>query len=95
MALATVATWVACQFLLATDPNILAYNDSLAQLKTGSTLGGVSRMVCRVDLHGGTDLRTSANRHWHHVQDYAVEIQEHVFAEMDVKAIVAMERRAD
>lgn len=41
------------------DPNVLTDEDRLTELKTRSTFGGVSRMVSRVDLHGGTDLRPS------------------------------------
>ena len=55
--------------------------------------GRVARVVGREYLHRRPDLRAVADRDLHHVEDHAVEVQEH--ARADVEAVVTVERRPD
>ena len=52
-------------------------------------------MIGGVDLHRRPDLGAVADHDLDHVEDDAVEIQEHAVAEADVVAVVAMKRRTD
>ena len=67
----------------------------LAGFPAFAALRGIARVVGRVDLHRGADLRAVADLHAHHVEDHAVEIEEHAAAQMHVEAVVAMEGRPD
>src|SRR5204863_6758669 len=69
--------------------------DRTAELQTRAPLHWIAWVVGREYLHPWPDLRALADRDLHHVEDHAVEIQEHVRAQTDVEAVVAVERRSD
>ncbi|MNE57724.1 hypothetical protein D3C80_1527080 [compost metagenome] len=52
-------------------------------------------MVGGVDLHRRANLAIVADVHRQHIEDHAVEVHERIAANVDVVAIVAIERRAD
>ena len=72
----------------ATDPDVSADLDRLAEF-FAATLVGVHRMHRRVDLHGRAELGVVTDSHVTHIQNDAVEIEEHTFAQFDVDAVVA------
>ena len=54
---------------------------------------GVHRMRGGVDLHGRAEQRVVADADLAHVEHDAVEVEEALAAEVDVRAVVAKERR--
>jgi hypothetical protein len=52
-------------------------------------------MVGGVDLDCWPDLRPVTDRHFDHVEDHAVEVEEHARADRDIEPVVAEERRPD
>ena len=58
-----------------------------------ATQPGVERVHRRVDLHCRAEEREAADTHRAHVQDDAVEVEEDALPELDVRAVVAEERR--
>jgi len=44
-------------------------------------------------LHTGADLGPVTDGHRDHIQDHAIEIEEHALAQADIEAVIAMERR--
>jgi hypothetical protein len=79
----------------APDPDVAANAHRPSELQTSSPLLGIMGMVGSVDLHRWPDLRSFTNRHFHHVEDDAVEVEEGVGSHLDVEAIVTVKGRAD
>src|SRR5262245_17670420 len=79
----------------AADPDIAADAHGTAKLEPGTPRVGITRMVRSINLHGGADLGTIADRHLDDVKDDAIEVEEDAVAEADVVAIVAMKWRPD
>ncbi len=52
-------------------------------------------MVGGVELHRRPDLRAGADVHLDHIENHTVEIEKGAFAQVDVVAVVAVERRPD
>jgi len=52
-------------------------------------------MVGGKNLHARTDLRARTDPHWHYIEHSASEIEKHALAEVNVIAIVTVERRSD
>ena len=76
----------------AADPHVRADVDRLPKLPL-SSLPGVHRMHRRIDLHRGTEEREAADSNRTDVEHDAIEIEEHAFTELDVRTVVAEERR--
>ena len=53
----------------------------------------VHRMSGRVDLHGGGDECIVADLHVAYIEDDAIEVEIDTFAEIDITAVIAIERR--
>src|SRR5690606_40503093 len=70
------------------------YLDRLSELLV-PTLLGVPRVRRRVDLHGRAEERERPDAHGADVEDHAVEVEEHPLSELDVRAVVTVERRLD
>src|SRR5690606_28674720 len=68
------------------DPDGLAILLAAAQLR-------LEWMQRGVDLHGGAEQREAADPHPADVQDDAIEVEEHPLTELDVRAVIAIERR--
>jgi hypothetical protein len=76
----------------ATHPDVRADGDRLAELLSASELRA-EWMRRRVNLHCGAEQREIPNPHRTHVQHDAVEVEEHAFPQLDVRAVVTEERR--
>src|SRR5690606_4724476 len=76
----------------APDPSARADRYRLAELLAPAHLG-IEGMRRGVDLHGRAEKREAADADMAHVQHDAIEIEEHALAELDVRAVVAIERR--
>src|SRR5690606_27654202 len=76
----------------AAYPYIRPYLHRLAELLSPARLR-VERMHGRVDLHGRTEHRVLADAHRAYVEHDAVEVEEDPLAQLDVRAVVAVERR--
>src|SRR5690606_19671688 len=63
------------------------------ELKSLPSLRSVHRMHRRVNLHRWTEQRKIANRHRHHIQYHAIEVEENFSPERDVTAVITKERR--
>ena len=72
----------------ATNPDVSADLDRLAEF-FAATLFGIHRMHRRVDLHGRAEQGVVTDSHLTHIQNDAVEIEEHTFAQFDVDTVVA------
>jgi hypothetical protein len=68
---------------------------TLRPIETGPTFDRVARVIGRVDLDSGSDLRARTYLDSDDVENNAVEVYKSVFAEMDIVAIVAIKRRPD
>ena len=76
----------------AADPYVRSDFDGLAVLLTSPQLG-VHRVHGREDLHARPEERVVADPHVADVEHDAVEVEEHPLAELDVRPVVAEERR--
>src|SRR5713226_10020012 len=79
----------------ATYPDVAADPHRSSEFEPAAPRFGIPGMVGGVDLRRGSDLGAIADRDLDHIEDDAIEIQEHPVAEADVVAVVAKERRAD
>ena len=79
----------------AADPDTPADANGAAELKSGSALRRIARMVGGVDLDGRADLRAVPNGHLNHIENNTVEIEECARPEPDIEAVITEERRAD
>src|SRR5712671_2054538 len=77
------------------DPDVAADPHRTSEFEPAAPRFGIPGMVGGVDLRRGSDLGAIADRDLDHIEDDAIEIQEHPVAEADVVAVVAKERRAD
>ena len=78
----------------APDPHISSDPDRLSKLKPCFATVSIPWMICRQDLHIGTDLRHVADVHCADIQNDAAVIKEHIVAQMDVVSIVGVEGRS-
>ena len=76
-------------------PDISAKGDRSAELEHPATLHRIARMIGREYLLARTNLRARTDPHWHYIEDRASKIEECALTQMDVVAIVAVERRPD
>src|SRR5688572_31838282 len=76
----------------APDPHVGANLDRLPVLLTPALLR-VHRVERRQNLHAWAKERVITDAHEADVEDDAVEVEEHALAEIDVRAVVAEERR--
>src|SRR5687767_1233879 len=76
----------------AAHPDVGPNLDRLPELFTPPQFR-VERVHGRINLHGRPEKREAADAHRAHVQDDAVEVEEDTFAELDVGAVIAEERR--
>jgi hypothetical protein len=81
----------------AADPDAVADGDGQAELGPVEAVaqGGVERVAGAVDLDVGAEQDVVADGHLGAVQDDAPEVHVAVGAELDVEAVVALERRLD
>lgn len=76
----------------ATNPDIRADLDRLSEFLLSAQLG-IKRMQWRQNLHAGPEERVVADSHFAYIEHDAVEIEEYPCAKVDVRAVVAVERR--
>ena len=76
----------------AAHPDVRSDVDRLAEFFAAPLLR-VERVQRRVDLHRRSKQGEVADPHRTDVQDNAVEIEEHPLAELDIRTVVAIERR--
>src|SRR3546814_6402765 len=79
--------------LRAAEPDVEADTYRAPELQPGGARGRVARVVGGEDLHARRDLGAVADRHFAHVEDHAVEVEEHAVAQANIEAVVAVERR--
>ena len=79
----------------APDPDITPDMDRATKFQAGSPTSRVAWVIGRKDLNARPDLRLVSNGDLHHVEDDAVEVQEHAHTETNVEAVVAVKRRPD
>ena len=76
----------------AADPHVSADVNRLTEF-FAAPLFGVQGMHWRVDLHRRAKQCVVTDAHVAHIQNHAIEIEEHTLAQLDVDAVVAKERR--
>jgi hypothetical protein len=79
--------------IIAPPPTQTSDPISIALPNSFSTpLLGIERVQRRIDLHRRSEQSEIADPHRADIQDDAVEVEEDAFAELDVRAVVAIER---
>src|SRR5690606_15957497 len=78
-----------------TDPDVPPDAARPTELQARLARCRLARMIRGEYLHTGADLGPVTDGHRDHIQDHAIEIEEHALAQADIEAVIAMERRPD
>ncbi len=76
----------------ATDPHVRADLDRFSELLRPAQLA-IKRVQRCQNLHAGSEQRVVADSHFAYIKHDAVEVEEHPSTEVNICAIVAVERR--
>jgi len=77
----------------AANPNGVANRDWGGKLSSGEADGGISRVICRVDLHVGSAEDIIANMHRVAIENDAAVVHIKAIANENIAAIIAVKRR--